>query len=61
MGKRGRGYVALKSVASGVASGGGISKGLFRELRALQMLEECVHSVRLLNVYPEVIECTKAV
>ena len=49
-------------MASGVSSSGrggggggdGISKGLFRELRALQALEECVHVVRLLDVFPEV-------
>lgn len=57
----GAGYVALKTVASGVSSssksgggGGGLSKGLFRELRALQMATECPHIVTLLDVYPEV-------
>ncbi|CAM9367961.1 unnamed protein product, partial [Ascophyllum nodosum] len=52
-GGRCRGYVALKTVASGVASGGGLSKGLVRELRALQMLQDCVHVVQLLDVYPK--------
>ncbi|CAM9258433.1 unnamed protein product [Laminaria digitata] len=58
--EEGRGYVALKTVASGVSSsrgggggGGDISKGLFRELRALQALEECAHVVRLLDAFPE--------
>lgn len=62
----GPGYVALKTVASGVtssssrssdASSGGISKGLFRELRALQMAGECPHVVSLLDVFPEVRHC----
>lgn len=55
--EEGPGYVALKTVASGASSaagGTGIAKGLFRELRALQMLEGCSHVVRLLDVYPEV-------
>ena len=59
--EEGRGYVALKTVASGVSSsrgggggGGDISKGLFRELRALQALEECTHVVGLLDAFPEV-------
>lgn len=52
----GSGYVALKTVASGVSSSSprGISKGLFRELRALQMAGECPYVVGLLDVYPEV-------
>ncbi|CAB1099894.1 unnamed protein product [Ectocarpus sp. CCAP 1310/34] len=56
----GGGYVALKTVASRVSSSsmssggrGGLSKGLFRELRALQMATECPHIVTLLDVYPE--------
>lgn len=61
--ENGRGYVALKTVASGVSTssrgggggGGDISKGLFRELRALQALGECAHVVRLLDAFPEVI------
>lgn len=49
-----RGFVALKSVACGGGGAGrSLSKGLFRELRALQALD-CVHVVRLLDVYPEV-------
>lgn len=62
-----RGFVALKSVTNPLAGGRGgrsgmyegdaeLSKGLFRELRALQMLD-CVHVVRLLDVYPEVTSC----
>lgn len=57
--------MALKTVASGVCAssgrggGGGsaISKGLFRELRALQMAGECPYIVGLLDVYPEVCVC----
>eukprot|EP00903_Cladosiphon_okamuranus_P015297 g14132.t1 len=58
---RSPGYVALKTVASGVCApsrrggdgGSEVSKGLFRELRALQMAGDCPYIVGLLDVYPE--------